>query len=169
MSESDSDSDYIEPAPKLNLNASKVVQKCEGGSKGPRLLQQQIAALHDVIKRSPDFDKKHIALVSMPTGSGKTGVIACLPYYLGTIKSAESSELRYPFKNPILVIAPSLAIRDQLAQELTVKHIESGPPFLIKRKIVSKEQQARVLPVAKIIEETSEVKIRNFFGAMKSL
>ena len=158
MSESDSDSDYIDPAPKLNLNASKVVQKCEGGSKGPRLLQQQIAALRDVINRSPDFDKKHIALVSMPTGSGKTGVIACLPYYLGTIiiKSAESSELRYPFNNPILVIAPSLAIRDQLAQELTVKHIESGPPFLIKRKIVPKNQQSRVLPVAKIIEETSK-------------
>ena len=158
MSESDSGSDYIDPPPKLNLNASKVIKKCEEGRNGPRLLQQQIEALNAVKKH---FEKKtpvHVVLVSMPTGSGKTGVIACLPYYLGTIKSSESDELRYLFDRPILVIAPSLSIRDQLEQELTVKHIKSRPPFLIKRKIVPENQQKRVLPVAKIIEETSELK-----------
>ena len=160
MSESDSSSDYIDPLPKLNLNASKVIKKCKKGRNGRRLLQQQIDALKDVKKHFKKQTPVHVVLVSMPTGSGKTGVIACLPYYLGTIKSPEpeSDELRYHFDRPILVIAPSVSIRDQLEQELTVKHIESRPPFLIKRKIVPKKQQKRVLPVAKIIEETSELK-----------
>ena len=158
MSESDSGSDYIDPPPKLNFNASKVIKKCEEGRNGPRLLQHQIEALNAVKKHFEKQTPVHVVLVSMPSGSGKTGVIACLPYYLGTIKSSESDELRYPFYRPILVIAPSLAIRNQLGQELTVKHIESRPPFLIKREIVPKNQQARVLPTAKIIEETSELK-----------
>ena len=94
----------------------------------------------------------------MPTGTGKTGVIACLPYYLGTIKSPGSDEPRYRFDKPILVITPSLVMLNQLQQELTVNHIESRPPFLIRTKIVSKKRQADVLPTAKIIGKTSEVK-----------
>ena len=158
MSESDSDSDYEERPNKINLNASKVVKKCEKKSKGPRLLHQQIEALHDVKNHSQEFDQTPIVLVSMPTGTGKTGVIACLPYYLGTIKSPGSDEPRYRFDKPILVITPSLVMLIQLQQELTVNHIESRPPFLIRTKIVSKKRQADVLPTAKIIGKTSEVK-----------
>lgn len=144
---------------KLNFHASVVVTRCEkhveeiGRS---RLLRQQISALHDVIKASSNFDQKHIALVSMPTGSGKTGVIACLPYYLGNIKSPESGEPRYLFDKPILVIAPNVAILSQLKQELTVAD-DSKPPFLTRTGIVLPKYQKKVLPYSLIIETTSEV------------
>lgn len=136
--------------PKINHHASVMVNRCQSLDKDgrPRLLQQQISALHDVIDHSPEFVQKHIVLVSMPTGSGKTGVIACLPYYLGNITP---NEPRYLFDKPILVIAPNLTIRDQLKQELTV--MESKPPFLIRMDIVPQEMHDEVLPNPLIIEK----------------
>ena len=143
---------------KINQYSSLVVKRCEvlDETWRHRLLQQQIAALRGVIENSPQFEQKHVVLVSMPTGTGKTGVIACLPYYLGSPKP-ESSEPRYRFDKPILVIAPNLAIGDQLEQELTVSKDKSKLPFLIRTGIVPREYQARVLPTPLIIEETSEV------------
>ena len=139
-----------------------LVRFCEEevqGTRRTRLLQQQIDALHGVRDHYQESDEQHVALVSMPTGSGKTGVIACLPYYLATIiKSPGSNEPRYRFDKPILVIAPNLAIRDQLKQELTVMDINSRLPFLLRTGIVPREKHALVLPTPYIIKETSEVR-----------
>ena len=44
------------------------------------------------------------AVVAMPTGSGKTGVICCLPYYLGD--AVTSKRLNIDLSKPILIIAP---------------------------------------------------------------
>ena len=153
------ESEFSKRRPKINHHASVVVNRCKSVNKDglPRLLQQQILALRDVIKCSPEFDQKHVALVSMPTGSGKTGVIACLPYYLGTIKLPQSDELRYLFDKPILVIAPNLVIRDQLKQELTVMD-DSKLPFLIRMDIVPKDWHHEVLPNPLSIEKTSELR-----------
>ena len=53
--------------------------------------------------------------VSMPTGSGKTGIVCFLPYYLGSIGLEEpppgslaTGKPRHHFKKPILVLAPNL-------------------------------------------------------------
>ena len=102
----------------------------------------------------------------MPTGSGKTGVIACLPYYLGTIKLPQSDELRYLFDKPILVIAPNLVIRDQLKQELTVMD-DSKLPFLIRMDIVPKDWHHEVLPNPLSIEKTSELRNQSHLQTAK--
>ena len=132
----------------INLHATAVVTNCE---EPYRLLPQQIQALRNVQRESQNFGQYHIALVSMPTGSGKTGVIACLPYYLAT------AEPPYVFDKPILVIAPDLAILKQLTQELTVLD-GSEKTFLIRRGIVSLDMQDNVLPQPRIITQTSEIK-----------
>ena len=153
--------EYSQPLPKINHNASILVRFCEEvveETRRARLLQQQIDALHGVMDHYQEPDEQHVALVSMPTGSGKTGVIACLPYYLGTIKLPGSDIPRYRFDKPILVIAPKVAIRDQLKQELTVMDINSRLPFLLRTGIVPREKQDLVLPTPYIIEETSEVR-----------
>ena len=103
-----------------------------------------------------------LVLVSMPTGSGKTGVIACLPYYLGNIIQPGSKEPRYLFDKPILVIAPSLAIRDQLKQELTVMDINSKNPFLISKNIVPQHLHDEVLPKPLSIERTSDLENQSY-------
>ena len=162
------ESEFSKRRPKINHHASVVVNRCESVNKDglPRLLQQQILALRDVIKCSPEFDQKHVALVSMPTGSGKTGVIACLPYYLGTIKLPQSDEPRYLFDKPILVIAPNLVIRDQLKQELTVMD-DSKLPFLIRMDIVPKDWHHEVLPNPLSIEKTSELRNQSHLQTAK--
>ena len=145
----------------INKCSPLVVKQCEkelDETGRRRLLQQQIDALSGVTENSPQFKQRQIVLISMPTGTGKTGVIACLPYYLGNIKPPGSDEPRYRFDKPILVIAPNLAIRDQLEEELTVNRIESRQPFLIRTGIVPLKHQADVLPIPLIIQETSEVK-----------
>jgi superfamily II DNA or RNA helicase len=63
--------------------------------------------------------KDYTAVVSMPTGTGKTGVMCCLPYYLG---GADLHSI--DFSKPILIIAPGLTILDQLEENLM------GDPFL---------------------------------------
>ena len=121
--------------PKINHYASDVVKRCEevlNEHGHPRLLQQQIEALRTVTSCSLS---DRIALVSMPTGSGKTGVIACLPYYLGDLEIETPIGPRYPFDKPMLVIAPNLAIPKQLIQELTVIDINTKKPFLIRADI----------------------------------
>ena len=144
-------SEFSKRRPKINHHASVVVNRCQSLDEDgrPRLLQQQILALRAVIDHSPEFDQKHVVLVSMPTGSGKTGVIACLPYYLGNIIQPGSKEPRYLFDKPILVIAPNLAIRD---------HINSKNPFLISKNIVPQHLHDEVLPKPLSIEKTSDLR-----------
>ena len=140
--------EYTRHQPRINHHATTVITNCEEPS---RLLPQQIQALQNVQQASQNFGQTHIALVSMPTGSGKTGVIACLPYYLAT------AEPPYVFDKPILVIAPDLAILKQLTQELTV--IEgTEKTFLIRRGIVPLDMQDNVLPQPWIITQTSEIR-----------
>lgn len=99
----------------------------------------------------------------MPTGSGKTGVISCLPYFLG--KSGLNpphapgafpfGEPLHKFDKPVLVIAPDLAIAHQLEETLTVSPDAPGENFLLKRNIMPRVKDA--LPAGKKIEETKHV------------
>ena len=70
--------------------------------------------------------KNYTAVVVMPTGTGKTGVICCLPYFLGPkVKDIN-------FYKPILVITPGLAILHQMEDNLS----SGSPPFLMRHGFI---------------------------------
>ena len=148
---------------KFNRNSFAVMMSSED-----HLLQQQKEALTRLYKWfQPESEtKQQIALVSMPTGSGKTGVMACLPYFLGSIglnKSLPepSGVPLYPFDKPVLVIAPDKTISKQLEEQLSVSQSGSiDEAFLIRRGIVPVANKD-VLPKAKRIESTAELKDRH--------
>ena len=101
----------------------------------------------------------------MPTGSGKTGVISCLPYFLGKLGmnpptepgAPPHGEPLYNFDKPVLVIAPDLAIANQLEETLTVSAHAQGGNFLLKRDIIPSHAIDYALPVGQKIEETNHV------------
>ena len=162
-----SDDDKIpERLPKFNFY-SYCVKNRSLSRRSNRLLPQQKEALEKLCQWFDPVSKNKdkIALVSMPTGSGKTGIISCLPYFLGSIgltKNESNTAVGhpdYPFKQPVLVIAPNLAISKQLEEQLSV--LQSGSidqPFLIRRKIVPQNMHKEVLPTAIRIERTDQLK-----------
>ena len=161
-----SDDDNIpERLPKFNCY-SYYVKNRSLSRRSNRLLPQQKEALKTLCQWfDPDSENKDkIALVSMPTGSGKTGIISCLPYFLGSIgltKNESNTAVghpNYPFKQPVLVIAPDLAISKQLEEQLSVSQSGSiDQPFLIRRKIVPQDRHKEVLPTAIRIERTDQL------------
>lgn len=54
-------------------------------------------------------EKKH-AVIKMPTGTGKTGVIACIPYILSNC-------------NNVLIIVPKKQLPNQIYEEITKKMV----------------------------------------------
>lgn len=73
--------------------------------------------------------KDYTAVVSMPTGTGKSGIICCLPYYLG------GADLHcIDLAKPILVLAPGLNILQQLENDLL------RDPFLRKRGLLNAKE-----------------------------
>lgn len=122
-------------------------------SKG-RLLDHQIEALEalqDWFMKTPD----EIALTAMPTGSGKTGVICCLPYFLG------ASTKDFSFRKPILVIAPNLEIASQLEGQTLPSKNNPDANFLCSRELISpdllQDEITDALPNGVKIEETKEL------------
>ena len=108
-----------------------------------------------------------IGLVSMPTGSGKSGIISCLPYFLGklglnpppTPHDDPEGEPLHRFNKPVLVIAPDLAIASQLDGKLTVSADAPDENFLLARKIVTEDDDddQQVLPQGVKIQETAHL------------
>ena len=145
--------------PKFNRYSFDVIESSEG-----KLLPPQQEALQ---KLQMYFTKNlgGIGLVCMPTGSGKTGVISCLPYFLGKLGmnpppeqgAAPYGEPLHNFDKPVLVIAPDLAIANQLEGTLTVSADAPGENFLLKRNIVPPDALDYVLPVGQKIEKTNQV------------
>ena len=102
--------------------------------------------------------------VSMPTGSGKTGIVCCLPYYLGSIGLEEpppgsltKGKPRDHFKKPILVLAPNLDIANQLYGQIAVAGGISRKNFLLGKEIVHKDDQKSVLPDVTKIDGTDDL------------
>ncbi len=97
------------------------------------LFEHQKTALQRILGWfvSPNTADK-TAVVSMPTGSGKTGVICCLPYFLGK-HVTEGINL----EKPILVIAPGKPILKQLTEKLSGRDQKA---FLLEREIVTANQ-----------------------------
>lgn len=154
---------FQRPLPRFNRYSFDV----EGNSKP--LLAPQSEALQKLQLFFEQNPSGRIGLVSMPTGSGKTGVISCLPYFLGklglnrppTPDAPPYGEPLHRFDKPVLVIAPDLTIANQLEEQLTVSAGAQGENFLLKRKIIP-EHARHVLPVGHKIEETSHVRNAEF-------
>lgn len=90
----------------------------------------------------------------MPTGSGKTGVICCLPYFLGASKD-------FLFRKPVLVIAPNLEIASQLEGQTLPSKNNPDANFLCSRELISPDLPdddiTDALPNGVKIEETKEL------------
>ena len=163
--------DFPNQLPKLNFYSAAVKRRCEGN-----LLQHQSEALARLEQWfSPTEGNPQIAIVSMPTGSGKTGIMCCLPYFLGNIGLQEGQEPpsqptgvpAYPFNKPILVIAPDLAIASQLEQQMLVSRGHTGQTFLLKRGIVPFEGRSIILPTGVKIEKTSDLQSEEYIGGQE--
>lgn len=126
-----------------------------------RLLTHQIEALEalqDWFIQTPD----EIALTAMPTGSGKTGVICCLPYFLGASED-------FSFEKPVLLIAPNLEIASQLEEQTLLPDAN----FLCSRKLIAPDlPRARIidaLPNGVKIEETRELSTKPKYLEQKDI
>ena len=75
----------------------------------------------------------------MPTGTGKTGVICCLPYMFGW--AVEEGKIAHKLSNPILVIAPSVTILNQLELNICYDPDNEYKPFLERKVFNSNEAQ----------------------------
>ncbi|XP_067023777.1 uncharacterized protein [Acropora muricata] len=147
--------------PKFNRYSLNVKQNYKYG-----LLPQQLEALHCLEEWFQQPNPRNPAVVSMPTGSGKTGILCCLPFTLGGIglqPSLDNNNFptgvpRYPFDRPVLVIAPGVQIADQLQQQI---HLD---PFLVCRKIIPDEFKRDVLPKVYRINEASDLQKARFLG-----
>ena len=151
--------------PKFNKYSYHVMDRCE-----ENLLPRQFDALTTLKSWFSKEGNPGKALVSMPTGSGKTGVICCLPYFLGSIglkpsqdhpKSLPYGDPVHNFDKPVLVIAPNNEIAGQLAGQIDVLPNEQHENFLLGRGIVPTvpniNVQKQVLPGVQNIEGTEEL------------
>ena len=88
-----------------------------------RLYDVQKDALKGLVKWFGDEETKNCtAVVVMPTGTGKTTVICCLPYTIGAAMKAKDISLsQINLKKPILILSPCLTINRQLKKSLSTK------------------------------------------------
>lgn len=152
---------YKPRLPKFNHYSFDLERESKG-----KLLKPQADALKSLEEFFHQNPMGLTAMISMPTGSGKSGVISCLPYFLGKTGLTPPPEDDAPpyrsplhlFDKPVLVIAPDLAIAKQLEGSLLrVQEGEQEDNFLLRRGIVPEEYARDVLPVGKKVEETFEV------------
>ena len=138
--------------PKFNQYSKHVEQNY-----GIGLLGHQQEALEQ-LKVWFQNDNPDIAVVSMPTGSGKTGILCCLPFTLGGIglqfpdpKNFPIGTPRHRFDKPVLVLAPGIEIANQLQRQI---HLE---PFLVRRGIIPEYARNAALPNVYKINEARDL------------
>lgn len=142
--------------PKFNRYSHSVAESCDG-----KLLEHQKSAL-ETLQRWFYEDDSRIAVVSMPTGSGKSGVICCLPYFLGGTGLRfqpgyfPTGNPRHCFTKPVLVLTPDLEITKQLERQIMVKE-DKNDTFFSRRGIVPEEFLRAVLPDGLTIEGTQQL------------
>ena len=98
------------------------------------LHSEQREALMEIIKWFSNGDTKDLtSVVVMPTGTGKTGIICCLPYMFGW--AVTEGKIAHRLSNPILVIAPGVTILSQLERNICYGPDNECEPFLIEREV----------------------------------
>ncbi len=126
----DSDSPAENEPSFLEKHGRRIVRRMNQTGK---LFGHQLEALEALIKWfSTPATANQTAIVSMPTGSGKTGVISCLPYYFGKHVANDTLD-GIDLNKPILVIAPGKEILRQLKDNLFARDDNT---FLSKRGII---------------------------------
>ena len=137
--------------PKFNGFSFAIMEQCK-----EHLLDHQNECLAALINWFGGPNRRSPALISMPTGTGKTGVMCCLPYFIGSmglpkpeaLTSLASGKPQYSFDKPVLVIAPGNDIADQLEGQILVSADDNNENFLVKRGIIPRDYPRRksVLP-----------------------
>jgi len=162
MGEPMEDDDFPYDLPKFNRYSFAVVNQCK-----KKLLTVQLEALES-LQRWFQNKEGQIALVRMPTGSGKTGIICCLPYFLGTEglehvpRSFPNGRLRHSFENkPVLIISPNLNISDHLEEQMLSSLKDTSQRNFFLRHGIVKDYQKQALPEGRKIESTAELNSRN--------
>ena len=154
----DDDAPFMPQQPKFVHYGSQVTDRYrDKKTREPRLFEHQIEALQHLESWFTNVETtKETAVVVMPTGSGKTGVICCLPYTLGAI-AAQVQDL--DLGKPILIVSPNLAIQNQLEKNLhPVDYADPGEAFLLKRGIVPEQFQSIVMPQVKKVDSPRELR-----------
>ena len=127
------DLDLMDEVPLLKKYGHTIIEKrvlCASSTVHP----EQKKALRKIIDWFSDPNKcDSTSVVVMPTGSGKTGVISCLPYMFGW--AVEKGKINFDLSKPILVIAPGLTILKQLEENLCY-NLEHVSPFLVRMEIL---------------------------------
>ncbi|KAJ3189332.1 hypothetical protein HDU85_002961 [Gaertneriomyces sp. JEL0708] len=97
---------FHQPAPQSKFNACHraVVDALESAAADTRLLPSQLRALRGLQNHFADSTKPSIALVVLPRGAGKSGVVALAPYVLNATR--------------VLVITPSIIITNQINRDM---------------------------------------------------
>ena len=160
MANSDDD---LPPRLPLFVHAGKYVRRRAEDKN--RLRDVQKDALHSLDEWFTDPETtRRTALVVMPTGTGKTGIMCCLPYYLA------STKVSIDFSKPVLCIAPDLSILEQLTNEISVPStLESPMPFLVEKGIIPKDSKKwnDALPAVKKV--TSAAQLCEYVGSKHDL
>ena len=141
-----------EDVPRVVRHGSLVSNRLR---EGDRLRGCQREALDSLVRWFQDGKTTdRTALVVMPTGSGKSGVIASLPYWFG--EAVHKGELDIDLSKPILVIAPGLNILEQLKHSLKPEF--GRDCFLMKVGAISGSDEVRKkLYLVKVMETTNDV------------
>ena len=150
--------DYDQPLPSRMSLFEEYGHRVTGRMK-KGLFSTQLEALDSLTKWfSKDATKNKTAVVQMPTGSGKTGIIACLPYKFGY--AVRKGEISLNLKRPIPIIAPGRVILDQLEKNL--KPSDNNSCFLTERSIIKSSEVNDALYTTKVVQTSRELSSLNY-------
>ena len=162
---------HLQRPPPLFESAGKSVRQVV--EKGSHLRDVQKDALHGLEKWFTNLETtRRTALVVMPTGAGKTGVMCCLPYYLA---STELPIDGLDFSKPVLFIAPDRSIFEQLVNDLSVPSTKAPTkasnetpteeyqrPFLVRRGIIPDDVKIWEVTMPAVKKVTSSAELNEF-------
>lgn len=138
---------FEEYGPKLTVRMKK------------KLFAIQYEALKKLMHWFSDVDRKdQTAVVQMPTGSGKTGIIACIPYAFGSAVAKKKISLN--LKKPMLIIAPGKVILEQLEKNL--KSSSTCECFLKEREIITSTDADDALYSVQLVQSSLDLGELNF-------
>ena len=124
------------------------------------LYKPQRQALKSLEKWFSDEKKRDLtAVMVMPTGSGKTGVICCLPYFMGGAVGREDIPKEViNVDKPVLIIAPGIDILNQLYDNLVTN------PFLLEKSLLREKDKKHNYTVfcIKTTADVSELKTHGY-------
>ena len=150
-----SDSNRDEEVLPFLLQHGETIKRTRLFSSDSPLYNEQQEALEKIISWFSDpTTTKSTSVVVMPTGSGKTGVMCCLPYMFGS--AVEENKINLDLSKPILIIAPGLAILKQLEKSFCL-NAQNDSPFLFSKNVLKISKDKRRFYYTDVIRSTKNV------------